>query len=172
MTRDTSTISLKGMKMRIHSISLPFILLLLPLTGCSEGSTSVDPAEPGPPSATITIQNVGSAAYRIVGIEGTGAQGEVGIENPRIELRIGQRYAFENQGGASAHPLDFRDTNRQKLFGQSRQASPLDDDPGVAVAYQGNRVTFTLTPELASALGDYVCSFHPSMGGALVPVGG
>lgn len=157
--------------MRIRWLALAS-LFLLPLSACSDGPSATEPTDPGPAAATLTLQNVGASAYRLVGIEGVGAQGGVNTENPGIQLRIGERFTFVNQGGASAHPLDFRNAAGQKLFGQSRQGGSLEDDPEVAVSYDGNAVTFTLTPALAAVLADYVCSFHPSMGGALTATSG
>lgn len=155
--------------MRITSSAL--LLLFLSLSACSDGSTSVDPEAPGPATTTIVLQNVGASAYRLVGIEGTGAQGDVTSDNPAIQLTIGERFTFDNQGGASAHPLDFRNAAGQKLFGQSNQAGSLESDPEVAVSREGNRITFTLTPALAAVLSEYICAFHPSMGGSLAAAG-
>ena len=135
---------------------------------CTNNSTSVEMNEEQPESqieGTITLDNSGAQSYLISSIEGEGIQAENDTPNATIELEIGGRYTFINNAGASSHPLDFRNADREKLFGQSNNSGSFDQDENVNLSRSGDAITFTLTEELADQLFDYICSFHPPMNG-------
>ncbi len=143
-------------------------LISIALLSCSDDSTSpdIDNDEPEPETeAIITLNNDGASAYIIADVEGEGIDAETGQSNATITLETGGRYTFVNGAGASSHPLDFRNSDREKLFGQSNASGSFDNDDAVNVTSDGDVITFTLTNELADELFDYVCSFHPSMNG-------
>jgi len=116
---------------------------------------------------SIQIDNMGSTAYVILGIDGEGASANLNEENADLTLRVGDRFRFENVAGASNHPLNFRNSDRDKLLGQSNNDGLFDDDADVDVQSDGNSISFTLTSDLAAVLNDYVCSFHPGMTGGI-----
>lgn len=116
--------------------------------------------------AVITLDNSGASAYVAVSVEGEGASSGLNTENPNISLTKGGRYTFINNGGASSHPLDFRDRDGNKLFGQSRNDGSMENDQDIDVVESGNSITFTLTDDLADSLSDYICFFHPGMNGS------
>lgn len=119
-------------------------------------------------SGTAVLENNGAQSYSVARIDGEGISSETGTANPSITLTVGGRYTFVNQAGAGSHPLDFRNGDRQKLFGQSNSDGSLDNDNAVDVVKNGDSITFTLTESLAASLADYICSFHPGMNGDLV----
>lgn len=137
---------------------------------CTNNSTSVEMNQEQPESqieGTVTLDNNGAQSYTISSIEGDGIQAETDTPNTAIELEIGGRYTFINNAGASSHPLDFRNADRDKLFGQSNSSGSFDDDNDVNVSQIGDAISFTLTEELAEQLFDYICSFHPPMNGMI-----
>lgn len=149
-------------------ISVVVIALSSVLISCSGNSTGYSGTEPENPVTTtqdaiITLNNVGSNAYVVTGIEGDGANAMINQNNSPIELEIGKRFTFVNNGGAASHPLDFRNIAGEKLLGQSGDDGQFDGDGDVNAELNGNDITFTLTPELADAFGLYICSFHPGM---------
>ncbi|MCH8557902.1 MAG: hypothetical protein LAT84_08775 [Balneolia bacterium] len=159
--------------MSLLIFSSAFLILL---SACSDSVSPVVEDEPDPeappvvigPGAVITLDNSGAQAYLVLDIEGEGASAELDEPNPEITLEAGMRYTFINESGASSHPLDFRNADNQKLFGQSNQSGLLDDDESVDVERDGNLISFNLTEELAEVLANYVCSFHPGMGAAII----
>lgn len=116
---------------------------------------------------SLTFDNMGATAYVVLGIDGEGATATLNEENTGIILRIGDRFRFDNEAGASNHPLDFRNSDREKLLGQSNGDGTFDDDTEVDVQSEGNIISFTLTSGLAAELNGYVCSFHPGMNGEI-----
>lgn len=157
--------------MTIKSI-LPVLAIFFLFAACTSNSTSVEQPEENPdpeaPSVTIvTIGNMGASAYVFLTIDGEGADAPLNEDNAEIELTIGERFTFNNDAGASSHPLDFRNSDRDKLLGQSNAGGLFDEDNAVDLVKDGNSISFTLTAELASALNDYVCSFHPGMNGGI-----
>lgn len=124
--------------------------------------------ETEPPSATIVLDNNGAQSYSVVSVDGDGAKANTETENPTIELTAGGRYTFVNRGGASSHPLDFRNEEREKVLGQSRDSGLFDDDSSINIQTDGDAITFTLTEELAEQITDYICSFHPGMNGSII----
>jgi len=154
---------------------LPLLAIFFIFAACSNNTTSVeepdDNPDPETPSVTIiTLDNMGASAYVFISIEGEGADASLDEENADIELTIGDRFTFNNDAGASNHPLDFRNSDRDKLFGQSNASGLFDDDDNVDLIKDGNSISFTLTEGLASVLNDYVCSFHPGMNGGISTV--
>jgi|AntRauTorcE11897_2_1112592.scaffolds.fasta_scaffold01825_3 plastocyanin len=155
--------------LHIILFGLLFISLSLTSAACTSNSTQVDMPDENSPSnqevTTIEIDNIGSNAYVILGIDGEGASANLNEENTELNLRIGDRFQFENVAGASNHPLNFRNSNRDKLLGQSNGDGLYDDDADVDVQFDGNNISFTLTSGLAAELNGYICSFHPGMNG-------
>lgn len=138
---------------------------------CTNNSTSVEMNEEQPESqieGTITLDNSGAQSYVISSIEGDGIHAETDTPNATFELEIDGRYTFVNNAGASSHPLDFRNADRDKLLGQSNNSGSFDEDEIVNLSRSGDAITFTLTEELAEQLFDYICSFHPPMNGMIV----
>ena len=150
------------------SFLLTFILTLFIFISCTSDTTSAmddDMEEPVQLRGTIVLENNGAQSYTVASIDGDGISAETGTANPVITLIVGGRYTFVNQAGASNHPLDFRNGDREKLFGQSNSSGQLDNDGDVDIVESGDSITFTLTPSLAASIEDYICSFHPGMRG-------
>lgn len=148
------------------------LILTFIMASCTNKTTSVDPSDdstdPDPDDVTtIRIDNMGATAYVFIGIDGDGATTDLDTQNADIELKIGERFVFRNEAGASNHPLDFRNSDREKLLGQSNSSGLFDDNEQVGLEKDGNTISFTLTPDLASLLDDYICSFHPGMNGSV-----
>ncbi|TVR16316.1 MAG: hypothetical protein EA391_08350 [Balneolaceae bacterium] len=158
--------------MKTKTLFIPTFILLsiaLLISGCSSSTTDAN-GEPDInilPEAVITLDNNGAQSYTVTSIEGEGAWAELNSQNPIITLVPGGRYTFVNESGATAHPLDFRNGNHQKLFGQSRMSDSFNDVEEINLVMEGDLITFTLTEDLASELADYVCSFHPNMRGTI-----
>lgn len=158
------------MSYRINSI---LIILLIAFAACSSENTPVDSGENNengdPPSeislTSVTLNNAGATAYVVTAIDGDDANASLNEQNSDIGLRIGARFEFINESGASNHPLDFRNSDRQKLFGQSNASGLFDGNEGIDLEKDGNTLRFTLTEELAAEIADYICSFHPGMNG-------
>lgn len=156
---------MKTKRIFIPIVTLSIIALLF--AGCSSSATDANDEQELQelPEAVILLDNNGAQSYTIINTEGEGAMAELNTENPTITLVSGGRYTFINESGASAHPLDFRNSDRQKLFGQGRMSGNFNDADEIDLVMEGDLITFTLTEELAAELADYVCSFHPSMRG-------
>jgi len=149
--------------------SLSILLFSIPFMACTGNSDAIsDNPEPDIViEGSVTMDNNGASEYVVTAITGDGAEASVNSPNPEIILVIGGRYTFINNSGASSHPLDFRNEDRTKLFGQSRNDGLFDDDPDAEIIFDEDTITFTLTEQLASELFDYVCSFHPGMNGTV-----
>lgn len=148
------------------SILLSLISLSFFLIACTNNVTSTEVEEEGNPSieqTKITLDNVGSTAFVITNIDGDGAAAEKNEENVPIELIIGQRYTFTNSAGASAHPLGFRNADREYLIRQGNNSGTFGDDADVNVVKSGDDISFTLTEALAEEIVQYICVFHPGM---------
>ena len=126
---------------------------------------------PGAPDAgddadvTVTLDNIGSSAWEVTGVEGANDVAQTGADNPALTLTVGTRYRFENNGG-SAHPLGFQDADGAYLLNQAGDGS-LENDDAINYEEDGDSVTFTFTQELANAVATYRCTIHPSMIGAV-----
>ncbi|MEL7833765.1 hypothetical protein [Fodinibius sp. Rm-B-1B1-1] len=116
---------------------------------------------------SVEFNNSGSNAYVITEINGEGIEADVNVNNVEITLTIGGRYTFDNKSGASSHPLDFRDGDGNKLLGQSNSDGTYTENGEVNVVKEGDKITFTLTPDLSDDMVDYICSFHPPMNGSI-----
>lgn len=147
-------------------LALLTIIFVISVSSCTTNSTSVEDGETDLES-TITYNNSGAQAYLVTAIEGDGASAELNSENPEVTLTIGGRSTFINNGGASSHPLDFRNAVGDKLLGQGDSLGLFDSDEDVNVVRNGDSITFTLTAELADELADYICAFHPGMNGSI-----
>lgn len=120
-------------------------------------------------SARITLRNVGASSYIIDEIDGSGASGELNIDNAPITLQRGLRYTFINNGGAN-HPLDFRDANGNVLLAEGDPEGSLESNAAIAFEVDGPNVSFTLTDELAEVLAVYRCTRHAAMEGDIIVV--
>ena len=150
----------------LHIIATAIIFSAISLIGCTNNTTQADLPD-DPDVTTIEFDNMGATAYVILSINGNGASANLNEENAQLNLRIGDRFRFNNTAGASNHPLDFRNSNRDKLIGQSNADGQFDDDSEVDIETDGNIISFTLTESLAAELNGYVCSFHPGMNGEI-----
>ena len=133
---------------------------------CSNTSTSSEVPD-DPEVTTITFDNMGATAYVTLSIDGDGASGTLNEENASISLQVGDRFRFNNTAGASNHPLDFTNSEGEKLFGQGNSDGLFDDNSEINLEKDGNALTFTLTEELADKLNGYICAFHPGMNGEI-----
>jgi len=153
--------------MKVSYISAALLAFTLIVSACTSNTTQTEMPDESDDVTSIQIDNMGSTAYVILGIDGEGASANLNEENADLTLRVGDRFRFENVAGASNHPLNFRNSDRDKLLGQSNNDGLFDDDADVDVQSDGNNISFTLTSDLAAVLNDYVCSFHPGMTGGI-----
>jgi len=122
----------------------------------------------GDVSANITIENVGTSAWNIVGIEGTGASATTGEDNATLTLDEGLRFTVTNLG-ASGHPFQLLDASDNVLVAASGGGTLQDDaDANVVVDDTEGTISFTLSGALADQVAAYICEFHPSMVGDIV----
>lgn len=117
------------------------------------------------PDATITINNVGASAWEFTNITGDGASATLNQENTALNLTVGNRYRFINEGGG-AHPLAFLDSSDASLLSQEGGGS-FTNDENVEFSVNSDGVTFTLTSALAAEISSYICTFHGSMKGSI-----
>lgn len=112
-------------------------------------------------AATITMNNQGASAWTFTDITGNDELVEVamGDDNPTLSLTEEYRYEINNLG-TGGHPLELLDSEGNVLLDQEGNGSFANDDE-VNVELDGDRMTFTLTPELAAALAEYRCIVHP-----------
>ena len=119
------------------------------------------------PEVSVSIDNVGVSAWEVTDADAGVAP--LNRENPALRLRVGTRYTVEN-GGWSSHPFALRDADGDLLLTQGSGGS-FADDPAVGWTDDGVEVAFTVTEDLAAAAANYVCTVHPSMEGAIEPLG-
>jgi hypothetical protein len=129
------------------------------------GGLSVGQSTGQKPEVTVSIDNQGATAWEVTDIEGEEDVAPTGQANPVLTLRVGTRYTFEN-GGWDFHPLAFRDADDEPLLSQS-DSGQFEDDEQANWSDDGETVAFTLTPDLADTLDDYVCTVHSSMNGQI-----
>jgi PGF-CTERM protein len=127
----------------------------------ASGTAAGQSGSAGEPDATLTLDNVFANAWEVTSVDGEGATADVGAENPEIGLRVGGRYAVRNTAGEN-HPLAFRDADGRPLLSQSGRGS-FESDDAVGWTDEDGTVSFTLTPDLAAAMAEYVCTLHSSM---------
>lgn len=127
----------------------------------ASGTAAGQSGSAGEPDATLTLDNVFANAWEVTSVDGEGATADVGAENPEIGLRVGGRYAVRNTAG-EYHPLAFRDADGRPLLSQSGRGS-FESDDAVGWTDEDGTVSFTLTPDLAAAMAEYVCTIHSSM---------
>lgn len=148
---------------------LSSVLFLIIISSCTNNSTSTNnEVVDAEFESTIRYDNSGAQAYLVTNIDGEGAFAELDSANPELTLKTGGRYTIINGAGASSHPLDFRNTDGDKLFGQSNNSGQFDSNNDVNIVRDGDSISFTLTKELADELADYICAFHPGMNGSIV----
>lgn len=116
----------------------------------------------------VTVDNLDSRAWKIIATNG-GAIAPVGSENPQLNLRIGNRYTFINEGW-DTHPLSFRGSNANPLLSQSEEGA-FEDDTNVDWNDSGADLSFTLTEELATEITTYHCTVHSPMQGTVKILG-
>ena len=127
----------------------------------ASGTAAGQSGSAGDPDATLTLDNVFANAWEVTSVDGEGATADVGAENPEIGLRVGGRYAVRNTAEEN-HPLAFRDADGRPLLSQSGRGS-FESDDAVGWTDEDGTVSFTLTPDLAAAMAEYVCTLHSSM---------
>lgn len=151
-----------------------FILILLTagflITVACTNPTADEGEIPLSVTGTLNIDNDRATAYIITSIEGEGITGEIGVNNPEIILEVGRRYTFNNEAGASSHPLEFRNIDGDVLLSQREDSGLLFDNAQIDAIVEGDAITFTLTSELAEMIEDYICGFHPGMNGKITTV--
>jgi plastocyanin len=117
------------------------------------------------PDATITINNVGASAWEFTSISGDGASATLNEENTALNLTVGNRYRFINEGGG-AHPLAFLDSSDASLLSEEGGGSFANDE-NVSFTVNSDGVTFTLTSALAAEIASYICTIHGGMKGSI-----
>ena len=147
-------------------------LLLLILLTLGAGSTQDTVQDDG--VATLTLQNVGAAAWQVTAMEGTEDMEtvtEANVENPAMTLTVGGRYRFDvSNVNSDMHPLAFRDAEGNDLLTQGGSEGSFELDPAVAFGAEDDFVIFTVTPELADVLSSYDCTVHSAMTGEISTV--
>ncbi|MEZ3164850.1 PGF-CTERM sorting domain-containing protein [Halorubrum sp. RMP-47] len=133
----------------------------LTVVGGTPGTATGQSDSAPEPDATLILDNVYANAWEVTSIDGEGATADVGAENPELTLRIGNRYAVRNTAGQN-HPLAFRDADENPVLSQSGRGS-FEADDEVQWTDEDGTVSFTLTPDLAAAMSEYVCTLHSSM---------
>jgi plastocyanin len=119
----------------------------------------------------ITLDNVSATAWVVTSVEGAEGIADLEAENAALTLEVGTRYRFVNNGGANAHPLDFRDAEGNFLLAQGSTEGSFESDTEVDFVADSEGVTFTLTQALADQLATYYCTFHPPMTGDITIAG-
>jgi hypothetical protein len=123
-------------------------------------TTATDTAD-----TVVSLTNVGAQAWEVTGIDGTGITADDG-NNPTLTFtETSKRYRIEN-GGYSAHPLEFRADDGTALLSQSRTGS-FESDAAVNWTDSGDAVEFTLTSELNNLITEYACTIHGAMVGTV-----
>ncbi len=116
----------------------------------------------GEEAVSLTIDNVGVSAWEVTG-DSSGSVAPTGEENPTMTFEVGTRYEVTNNGGGS-HPFALRTSDDEPLLSQSTDGS-YEGDSDVNWVDDGGELVFTVTEELASELGYYICTIHSSMRG-------
>ncbi|GGE28744.1 fasciclin domain-containing protein [Psychroflexus planctonicus] len=117
-------------------------------------------------SVAMTVENDGASAYFVSAIEGDENVTTLNENNSTWNLSEGTRYLL-NVTGASTHPLALRNSAGDLLITQNGASAIFQDDADVDVQIDGNIISFTLTPDLANAVDNYVCNVHGSMSGSI-----
>lgn len=117
-------------------------------------------------SLAMTVENDGASAYFVSAIEGDENVTTLNENNSTWNLSEGTRYVL-NVTGASAHPFALRNSAGDLLIAQNGASATFQDDADVDVQIDGNIISFTLTPDLANAVDNYVCTVHGSMSGSI-----
>jgi hypothetical protein len=131
----------------------------------AQGNIGASAGGGGGVDVTVTLNNVGSSAWEVTGVDGSSGVAETGVENPSLDLSVGTRYRFDNNGG-SAHPLGFQDADASYLLAQDGSGQ-FEDDSDVNYEEDGDGITFTYTQSLADAVASYRCMVHSSMNGSV-----
>lgn len=142
-----------------------FILLVSVIAACGPADTSNE--GPDEVDVTITLDNEGASAWLITAVTAEDVA-QTDVPNPTWTLEPGKRYRIVNNGGA-AHPFALRDSRDQDLLSQETgQTGSVEADAAINYLEDDGGVTFTFTGALAAADGVYyICTFHPSMRGAI-----
>ena len=120
--------------------------------------------------STITINNVGTSAWKVTAIDGDAARVPLNENNPQIGLEVDKRYLIVNNGW-SAHPFELRDTGGEVLLSQDQGTTgSFEDNAAVEWVNNGDELVFTLTEALAEEIASYICAVHNSMQGAITVI--
>ncbi|GGE17975.1 hypothetical protein GCM10010831_18980 [Psychroflexus salis] len=117
-------------------------------------------------SVGMTVENDGASAYFVSDIQGDENVTTLNENNSTWTLTIGTRYVL-NVTGASSHPFALRNAAGDLLIAQNGASADFQNDADVDVQIDGNVISFTLTPDLANAVDNYVCTVHGSMSGSI-----
>lgn len=140
---------------------------------CSIHAAMRGDINPPPPSTNtdsdvqITIINIGASAYQVSAVTGETGVATLNVDNPTLNFTNGKRYAITNQG-TSGHPFAFRNPANTILLGQGNNAGTLADDEGIDFFREGNTIYFNANSTFATLVANYVCVFHPAMGGQVI----
>ena len=130
--------------------------------GCSEDKEEMP--DPNFINATITVNNVGTSAYVFTAIEGTGASASLNMENTALNLKIGSRYAINNEAGRP-HPFLIMGIGNTTLLAQNDVVGTFESNPAVNFVATDSTMIFTLTSEMATQIAPYMCGRHAAMTG-------
>ena len=117
-------------------------------------------------SVGMTVENDGASAYFVSDIQGDENVTTLNENNSTWTLTTGTRYVL-NVTGASSHPFALRNAAGDLLIAQNGASADFQNDADVDVQIDGNVISFTLTPDLANAVDNYVCTVHGSMSGSI-----
>ncbi len=117
-------------------------------------------------SVEMTVENSGASAYFVSEIVGNEQVTPLNENNSTWNLTIGTRYEL-NVTGASVHPFALRNAAGDLLITQNGASATFQGDANVNVVVDGNMISFTLTPDLANEVDNYVCTVHGSMSGSI-----
>jgi hypothetical protein len=149
----------------LGTLSVLLLAATVGLAGCdSSGSANDD----GGVDVTITVNNIGAEAYEVTNVQGATGVAQTGTNNPTLTLTVGTRYRVDNNGGIDAHPFGLQNANDDYLLRQeSGETGSLENNDAINYQEDDEGVTFTYTSELANAVNNYRCTFHPAMEGAV-----
>ncbi|MFO8232352.1 MAG: fasciclin domain-containing protein [Longimonas sp.] len=122
--------------------------------------SNADDDDSGNADVTVTIDNNGSSSWSVTNVDGESGVAGSG-DNPDLNLTVGTRYRFVNNGGSN-HPLGFQNGSAEYLLNQDGDGS-LEEDDSINYEEDDDGVTFTYTQDLADAVATYRCTVHGSM---------
>jgi transforming growth factor-beta-induced protein len=117
------------------------------------------------PLVQMTVDNDGAQAYFVSNIIGNENVTPLNTNNSPWTLTEGTRYKLTITG-ANSHPFELRNGNGDALLSQSNDGS-FEGDSAVNFQTEGQQFDFTVTPELAAELNQYLCTIHSGMNGTV-----